>query len=309
MKKKRISVVESGYSSAQRKGIIFLLALTVSGMYFFNWLFKPNVTEEINIEEYTCLMDSLTVYGEYKSYPKSNYTDKKSARSKNYRRATFYFNPNTCSSDSLALLGFSPSVIKSVINYRTKGGVIYNFEKFKKMYGVDSVQLRELEKWMVFPEKVKHKNNDHTTGKNKIYTTRAEEKIRVELNIADSISLTRIKGIGAFWASRIIRTRKNCGGFSSLEEIRENAWLPDSILQIIQPFIYVDPVNMPRIEINTADYKTLIRQPYFDRKKVQILLKYRESHGPFRELNDLRKIAAFDEHFYRKISTHFYIGH
>jgi len=307
MKKKRFSIVESGYSSGQRKGILFLMVLTFSGMYFFNWLFKPHLTEGVQVDDYRCLMDTQTVYGGYKSYSKPGGFRRKSGQMENQSRATFYFDPNTCSSDSLALLGFSPVAIRSIVNYRNKGGVLFNLEKFRHMYGVDSLHIRNLEKWIIFPEKNTGSKSVGTAGKNHKGMIKPKEKIWIELNAADSFSLTHIKGIGAFWASKIVRTRKNCGGFISMEEIKENAWLPDSIIAMINPYAYIDPSNMPQIELNEADYKTLIRQPYFDRKKVQILLKYREAHGLFHSLDDLRKIAAFDEQFLNKIRPHFFI--
>ncbi len=307
MKNKRSLVVEFGYTTSQRKGIVIFLVITFVGIFFFKWLFKPRLTESIHLDEFVCLMDTHTVYGNYKTFKQSKKEPWTNELSKNYRKKTFYFDPNTCSRDSLSMLGFSSSAIKSILNYRSKGGVIYNIEKFKRMYGVDSLQLNDLEPWIKFPEsKFISSSNKLTLEKRNVL--QSNEKILLELNKADSFSLTQIKGIGAFWASKIIKMRSRCGGFISLDEIKKNEWLPDSILTVINPYIYVDPANMPKIDINKADYKILVRQPYFDKKKVQILLKYRESNGFFRELNDLRKIAAFDEEFFKKINPHFFIG-
>ena len=56
--------------------------------------------------------------------------------------------------------------------------------------------------------------------------------------------------------------------------------------------------------MNTADYAELSMHPYIDNTVANLILSYRKQHGPFREVDDLRKVALVDGELYRKIAPY-----
>ncbi len=121
------------------------------------------------------------------------------------KRQTFVFNPNTVSYDSLRLLGFTSFAAKNLVNYRNKGGNFKTKQQLYKIYGTDSLLIRELENSIIFsdPEKVE-KSSESVSVKNNMptYDTESQKKTVtiVEINAADSAALVSIKGIGPYFA-------------------------------------------------------------------------------------------------------------
>jgi len=115
--------------------------------------------------------------------------DKKKAES-------FEFDPNTVTLDELCRLGFSERQAQVILNYRNKGGRFRSEKDFKKMYVVDSAMFERLEPYIRIP--------------------------KLDLNAADSEALLALKGIGPYYASKILDYRQRLGGsFSSLDQLLE----------------------------------------------------------------------------------------
>jgi competence ComEA-like helix-hairpin-helix protein len=59
-----------------------------------------------------------------------------------------------------------------------------------------------------------------------------------------------------------------------------------------------------KIDINTADVKTLMTLPGVTRTVAQRIVAYRETHGPFRRPADLRKVEGVGEGTWEKTRKH-----
>ena len=69
------------------------------------------------------------------------------------RGKRFPFDPNSISSDSLQLLGFSARQAQSILKYRAKGGKFRWKEDFSKLYVVDSAVYAALEEYIALPHR------------------------------------------------------------------------------------------------------------------------------------------------------------
>ena len=109
---------------------------------------------------------------------------------------TFEFDPNTVSREDLVRLGFSEKQAQVIENYRSKGGKYYSPADFAKMYVVDSAAYERLKPYI---------------------------KIRkLDLNTADSLELIGLRGIGPYYAHKIIEYRRRLGGvFTSKQQLLE----------------------------------------------------------------------------------------
>ena len=109
---------------------------------------------------------------------------------------SFEFDPNTVSREDLVRLGFSEKQAQVIENYRTKGGKYYSPSDFAKMYVVDSAAYERLKPYI---------------------------KIRkLDLNTADSLELIGLRGIGPYYAHKIIEYRRRLGGvFTSKQQLLE----------------------------------------------------------------------------------------
>ena len=109
---------------------------------------------------------------------------------------TFEFDPNTVSLGDLCRLGFSERQAQVILNYRDKGGRFRTPADFEKMYVVDSSSFARLEPYIHIP--------------------------KLDLNSADSEALLALRGIGPYYASKILSYRRRLGGsFTSLDQLLE----------------------------------------------------------------------------------------
>lgn len=168
----------------------------------------------------------------------------------------FDFNPNTISHDSLLLLGFSDAQARGIENYRRKGGKFRRKEDFARMYTVSPEKYQELEPFIAIPEiysKRPERVRNHTAEdslnkyngfrryRQSFDRNRNRETYRfrrdtdslqparvwkgctdtIDLNFADSADLASLRGIGGYYAHRIIEYRNRLGFFYSDSQLLE----------------------------------------------------------------------------------------
>jgi len=109
----------------------------------------------------------------------------------------------------------------------------------------------------------------------------------LDINKCDSAALEALPGIGPVLAVRIIKYRSLLGGFARVEQLREVYGLPEETYAIISARVFADSLEVRRININSADYRQLIRIPYFERYEVTAILKYRELNGNISGISEM----------------------
>jgi len=109
----------------------------------------------------------------------------------------------------------------------------------------------------------------------------------LEINTCDSASLEALPGIGPVLSVRIIKFRKLLGGFASVDQLREVYGLSEEVYNIISSRVYADSTAVIKININSAEYKGLIRLPYFESYEVNAILKYRKLQGSIKNMDEM----------------------
>lgn len=108
-----------------------------------------------------------------------------------------------------------------------------------------------------------------------------------ELNSCDSAALEALPGIGPVLSSRIIKYRNLLGGFVNVGQLKEVYGLSEETFNIISSMIIADSLAVRKIRINEADYRELIRHPYFEKNEVASILKYRELAGDITDIGTM----------------------
>ncbi|MFM1875517.1 MAG: hypothetical protein RL266_1254 [Bacteroidota bacterium] len=213
----------------------------------------------------------------------------------------FQFDPNTLDSTGWVRLGFSPKQTAAILKYRSAGAVFRKPEDMKKLFVVDEAKYAELEPFITIielPNEAKPRNEfkEFDTNKEKRF-----ESIIVEINSADTTQLQRLQGIGSSFAKRIVKYRELLGGYTSKKQVLEVYGMDSARYLPIQESLLVDTSYRIRININTADFKTLLRHPYLNKNQVNAIINYRKQHGAFSKVSELKNIHLIDQHTYRKL--------
>lgn len=130
----------------------------------------------------------------------------------------------------------------------------------------------------------------------------------LELNTCDSASLEGLPGIGPVLARRIIKYRNLLGGFVSAGQLREVYGLSDSTFNIVSKRVRADSSKVVRINLNSADFKRLIRMPYLEKYDVTMILKYRELQGRIENLDELVKNKILTPEKAKKVRAYLEFG-
>ncbi len=106
------------------------------------------------------------------------------------------------------------------------------------------------------------------------------EKVLLEINNADSVSLLSLYGIGPVFASRIIKYRKLLGGYCRKNQILEVYGMDTLRYNGFEDDIRVDTQKIQKIYLGSVDFRTLLRHPYLDYEQVKTFISYRDKNGP-----------------------------
>ncbi len=109
----------------------------------------------------------------------------------------------------------------------------------------------------------------------------------IELNSCDSSLLETLPGIGPVLSARIIKYRNLLGGFADKDQLKEVYGLSAETFSLISNRVKADPSMIRKININSAEYKQLVRLPYFEKGEAAGILKYREGRGRIEAMSDL----------------------
>jgi len=206
----------------------------------------------------------------------------------------FEFNPNTIEEAGLIELGFTSYLAKRIANFRSKGGSFKNADDLYKIYGIDSGLVTELKPFISIPSV---NNEENKPFEKSAYNNKGQKKseIPTDINIADTIELKKIYGIGSKLANRIVVYREKLGGFYSYSQLNEVWGLNPSLIELLQKKFVVNRETIKKININTVEQKTLEQHPYIGFKTAKNIMAYKKQHGKFNTIEDLRKIISLKD--------------
>jgi len=211
----------------------------------------------------------------------------------NGNAALFEFDPNTLDARGWQKLGLNDRLIKTILNYRTKGGKFYKKEDLKKIWGMPEAFYNRVEAYINIASVQSKFSNTYAKPEKKI--------IPVEINIADTAAFIALPAIGNKLAARIISYREKLGGFYSIDQVAETWGLSDSAFQVIKPYLLVKEAQTKRLNINQASKDDLKVHPYIRWKLASAIVDYRIRHGLYNNLNELKNIPDIDEATFEKI--------
>jgi competence ComEA-like helix-hairpin-helix protein len=296
------------FFNAERLGItalIVILLIVVILPHFFG-------NSEIAVEDIERLKKEMDIFlAEMKKQPAKNKPD-----------TVFVFDPNVIDSASLVLLGFSPRQAKSIVNYRNKGGKFYNKESFGRSFVVSEEMYARLYYYIDIkpappkkekivektgqPEEnkaiaevkdvVKENKESNSTGK-KIYI--------VELNSADFDELQKFRGIGEYYANKIIEYRNKLGGFYKPEQLMEIRGIDSVRFEMFRNQILIDTSHIKRIKINTVTESDLAKHPYISNFIAKAIIRYRKFKGTITSTDEMLKEKVINEQQMEKTAVYF----
>ena len=290
------------WTKQERLGVIILsvlLMLIVSVDLFFNRIypFKDHSIHPDSLVVYEKLLEDL----EREVLPRENghIPSKKNDPITKSKHEIKLFDPNDLELEGWIELGFSTKQATSLLKYKRSIGGFKDKSDLASSYVVSEEKFRELEGFIQIKEKVVIIEEP-----NEIREPIEFPKLYLDINSADSITLLKLKGIGPFYASKIISYRKALGNYVELDQLME-IWKFDSIkYREIKDEIWVDTTKVLKIRLNSDSISVLKSHPYIDWNHANAIINFRKQHGEYTSLNDLKKIVIFSDSLILKLKPY-----
>ena len=204
----------------------------------------------------------------------------------------FPFDPNTADSTQLLRLGLQPWQVHNIYRYRAAGGVYSKPSDFARLYGLTVKQYRQLEPYI----RIKAEDmpiDRHFYAYEPIeerdtvrYPIKLQLEDRVVLNIADTMTLRKVPGIGSHFARKIVEYRQRLGGYYRVQQLLEIEDFPETAIS----YFIIPDSTLPshKLNINRLSLNELKRHPYINFYQARAITDYRRLHGRIENLQQLK---------------------
>lgn len=277
--------------------IFFLILLITIIPYLYNANFKKEVDPRLLDLANKAIIIQDTI-DEDKEYYANNKYEKYNYKKESYIIKPFKFDPNTIDEEGLNNLGLPQKFIKTFINFRNKGAKFYKPEDFKKVWGLKEEDANLLLPYITIEY---NKNNNF----NKLAYTNNSNKTpkTIDINSATINEFRQLPGVGNI-AYKIVKYRDKLGGFININQVAETYDLTDSIFMTIKPYLTLQNTNITKININSASDFELSSHPYIEKNIAKAIVIYRNQHGNYKQVNDLKKIIFIKKDLVDKIAPY-----
>lgn len=291
-----------GFSRTETRGLLLLLSLIVLAVgasvayerYGIAYHKLPQDQEVLQ-----GLLQQLEARAEYTS-------EKKKIEDEALAVRRFNFDPNTAAVESLTQLGIPDFLAKRIVKYRSKGGSFRQAEDLKKIYGFPDDLYHELTPFIRIARKSKSIQKHRQLPEKVEIIAKIEEKpeeaavteeaIRLNINATDSLALQQLFGIGKVISSRIIKYRDRLGGIHSIDQLQEVYHISEEAMASLRSSAFVEEnFEAQKININEADFKTLLSHPYISYEMAKGIMNHRRIYGSFTSADQLKEVYQIKE--------------
>ena len=295
------------YSRSERRAVYFLLTLIVLLLVAIIFYSKrDNVSFEL--VENTAEVDSFWVdLSKVKKHPVPEVQNNHFSTSGT--KDLFEFDPNSADSIELSRLGLPSYVVKNVLKYRAKGGRFKTPASFSKIYGLTPELFAELAPYIRIPEQLSARKRKQVFPKTDSIrieshqqpSDKYSEGTKVNVNMADTIELKKIPGIGSVIARNIVAYRQRLGGFYDLEQLLEVRFFTPELLE----WFVLGDSQVNKLRVNRESLDKLRAHPYLNFYQAKIIVEHRKKRGEIKSLSQLSLYEEFTEKDLKRLSAYF----
>lgn len=238
---------------------------------------KTATTDAADTADNSVASEAAGVFSEPRAFFRERNVKPERRRERSYE--SFPFDPNTVSLADLQRLGLTLRQAETIDHYRSKGGRFRTKDDFRKMYVVTDSLFARLEPFIKIP--------------------------KVELNAADSAALVSLRGIGPYYARKILDYRERLGGFLNKAQLLEIEGLDEERLAGFVDDVEIDTTRCSRLDLWHTTDSILARHPYLGEKGARSITRYKKLYDTTRwTLADLEKEHALPKENIEKLKKY-----
>nr|WP_299034544.1 helix-hairpin-helix domain-containing protein [uncultured Tenacibaculum sp.] len=283
------------YNKRQRNGVFFLLLVIVVLQLIYVYVdFSSEKVEDVNKKELVAFQNTID------SLKRIEMDKRKPKR--------YPFNPNYITDFKGYQLGMSAEEIDRLHNYRKQNKWINSVKDFKEVTKISDSLLAIISPYFKFPDWVVKRENQK---KNKTAETSSFEKpiyskvyktSTNDINKATQQDFETVSGVGEVLATRIIKYRNKLQGYSLSSQLYEVWGLnKETAKEVLKIFKIIDKPIIEKVNVNTATFKEVLKNPYIDYELCKKIFEYRDEMAELQNISELRNIKDFPLDKYDRI--------
>jgi competence ComEA-like helix-hairpin-helix protein len=287
-------------SRKTKRGLLLLVFLCLLIIYIPRFLSFFRTPEDIALSQVE--MEKARELVAF--YNKEQKAKKKSFSKREYRRPPRKFNPNDYSQEEWMYLGLSEKQAAVMLKIAKKG--IWTNEFLGRITVLPDEVYTLIKDSTIFPAREypkKEYNKDYKTD----FVKKEREILIVELNGATEEEMVSIYGVGPYFAKKIIAYRDLLGGFTKKEQLLEVYNFGIEKYESINAYVTVDPKKIQKMNINTISLEQLKAHPYISFSIANSIVKYRDQHGDYIRIEDLKKSQLITQELFDKLKPYVYL--
>lgn len=191
--------------------------------------------------------------------------------------------------------GISSKSANILLKYRRGIGVFKDWKTVMKSYGLNSAEKNILQKQF---ELNKTSQNEISIGNDATVTTKI-----IDLNLSSKEELMKMRGIGNYYANKIILYRTYLGGFHSMEQVAEIRGIPDSVFLKVKEQSLVSN-NFKTINLKESTAIEIAKHPYLNMKQAKRIKAYLLQHSTFADLEKFQSVTLMSDEDLEKIAPY-----
>jgi DNA uptake protein ComE-like DNA-binding protein len=266
------------------------------------------------------LLDSLSQqargYNDYKS-AEAFHDDIIAFHSYKKPNKRFKFNPNTISDEQWLSMGLSAKQVKIIRKYLSKGGGFKKAVDVLKIKFVNESLWNELIPYIEIDEPKYSESKTHLYKKDTSATSLSEKakeneyrliefrkNLNFEFNTCNRYNLKQLNLIDSTTIEKLIYYKNGLGGFVNLSQLYEIEGIDTTNFAKLKSHLTLDLMSVKTININNCNVSQLNKHPYLSYNVSIALVNYRNAHGKFTQIADLKKCMAMNDNLLKKIAPY-----
>lgn len=219
----------------------------------------------------------------------------------------FKFDPNHLPEELWKQMGLTEKQIRVIKNYESKGGSFTSPKDLQRMYCISDAEYQVLKPYIRIESPFKTMSENPVQQRKQAYIQKVKKQPQyqlVEINTSDTLELSKNLLLPMWLATRVIKYRDLLGGFASFNQLHEVYGL-DSIRVIkLRNYIVVDPNEISKINLNTSEFKELLRHPYISYDITKDIVNSRKKEGNFKTTEEIVERGIITESLFIKLRSY-----
>lgn len=284
------------YTKSQRNGIFFLIILIVLLQVIYVFVnFHEEETEGLDKKELAVFFKEIDSLREDKL--------------QNKKLKLYPFNPNYISDYKGSKLGMSIDEIDRLHEFRKSGRFINSKEEFQQVTKISDSLFFKITPYFKFPDWVtkrnlKKRNEAKNISESSTELKEFEEVVKfstIDINKATLRDVVICVGDQEL-AQKLLNYRSKIQGFTFATQLNEVFGIKDNVVKKLwSTFKILHKPQILKVNVNTATFKEVLRNPYIDYTLCKKIFDYKEEVAEIQNIAELKNISGFPLKKYARI--------